>query len=120
MSKQAIKSTHTIERDENGYSTSITWTYKKYNNFSEEVQTKVIDAEGTTQDVTVNVVDEDDLVITKSITFNIPEHLRTTAVHEEPHVYEREMELQSHLIAWHNLLLETEEGQQFFAMLSTA
>ena len=95
-----ITSTYIVERNEAGESTSITWTFKKYSTSTIEVQSRIVDGDGTTEDFDVSVVNESDLIDTYTKVYAIPEDQRTTATHEEPHVHENEMAFQAAYITW--------------------
>lgn len=95
-----IKSTYTVERNEAGESTSITWTFKKYSTSTIEVQSIQVDADGNTEEFEVSVIDENDLINTYTKVYNIPEDERTTATHEEPHVHDNEMAFQAAYTTW--------------------
>lgn len=97
-------STYEITRNEAGESTSITWTFKDYSDFTTETQSKVIDADGNTSDFEVQVVNEDDLVETRTATYEIPEADRTTLSHGEshPHNHENELAFQEKYAKWWN------------------
>ena len=95
-----ITSTYIVERNEAGESTSITWTFKKYSTSTTEVQSRIVDGDGTTEDFDVSVVNESDLIDTYTKVYAIPEDQRTTATHEEPHVHENEMAFQAAYITW--------------------
>ena len=95
-----ITSTYIVERNEAGESTSITWTFKKYSTSTTEVQSRIVDADGNTEEFDVPVVSESDLIDTYTKVYAIPVDQRTTATHEEPHVHENEMEFQAAYITW--------------------
>ena len=95
-----ITSTYTVERNEAGESTSITWNFKKYSTSTIEVQSHQVDDDGTTEEFEVMVVNESDLIDTYTKVYSIPEDQRTTATHEEPHDYENEMAFQSAYQTW--------------------
>ena len=95
-----ITSTYTVERNEAGESTSITWNFKKYSTSTIEVQSHVVDADGNTEEFEVSVVNENDLIDTYTKVYSIPEDQRTTATHEEPHVHENEMAFQAAYQTW--------------------
>ena len=93
-----------IARNEAGESISITWTFKEYNNFEIQKIEKVIDAEGTKEMMDWPVVSEDDLVETRTATYNIPEADRTTLAHGEshPHNHANEIAFQEKYMKWWN------------------
>lgn len=95
-----ITSTHIVERNEAGETTSITWTFKKYSTSTIEVQSRQVDADGNTEEFEVSVASESDLIDTYTKVYSIPEDQRTTATHEEPHVYENEMAFQAAYNTW--------------------
>jgi len=96
--------TYTIERNGAGESTSITWTFKDYNNYEIQKVEKVVDAEGTKEMIDWPVLSEDDLVATRSATYNIPEADRTTLAHGEthPHNHNNEIAFQEKYKKWWN------------------
>ena len=96
--------TYTIARNEAGESTSITWTFKDYDNWTTEEVEKVVDAEGNKETFDWPVVSEDDLVEVRTVTYNIPEADRTTLAHSEthPHNHENEMAFQEKYKKWFN------------------
>ena len=117
--------THTItsyvvERDSDGYSTSITWTFKLYDNVNYQRQNVVIDAEGNTEEHLVPTVVEDNLIRTSSTTYNIPTDQRTTATHEEPHVHDNEIAFQAAYRTWADAHRESEAGQAFWNTFGAA
>lgn len=114
-----ITSTYTLTRDDDGYTTSITWTFKKYNNSTEQERT-VTDPD-TNEEITgtVRVYDEADLVDTQSVTYNIPVDQRTTATHEEPHVHDNEMAFQAAYRTWADSHKNSEAGQAFWNTFGT-
>ena len=59
-----ITSTHIVERNEAGETTSITWTFKKYSTSTIEVQSRQVDADGNTEEFEVSVASESDLIDT--------------------------------------------------------
>lgn len=95
-----ITSTHIVERNEAGETTSITWLFKKYSTSTIEVQSHIIDADGNTEEFEVSVASESDLIDTYTKVYSIPEDQRTTATHEEPHVNENEMAFQAAYNTW--------------------
>lgn len=96
--------TYEIARNEVGESTSITWTFKNYNNYEIQQVEKTVDAEGTVEAINWPVVSEDDLVETRTATYNIPEADRTTLAKGEshPHNHENEIAFQEKYIKWWN------------------
>lgn len=100
--KSWTTTTYEIARNEAGESISITWTFKDYNNYEIQQVEKKIDAEGTVQAIDWPVVSEDDLVETRTVTYNIPEADRTTLAHSEthPHNIENELAFQEKYLKW--------------------
>ena len=93
-----------IARNEAGESISITWTFKDYNNFEIVQVEKKIDADGNTETMDWPSVSEDDLVETRTVTYEIPEADRTTLAHGEthPHNHENELAFQEKYMKWWN------------------
>lgn len=96
--------TYEIERNEAGESVSITWTFKRYDNWEVQQVEKRIDADGNTELIDWPVISEDDLVGTSSATYEIPEADRTTLAHGEthPHNHENELAFQEKYMKWWN------------------
>ena len=96
--------TYEIARNEEGESTSITWTFEDYTDFTTETQSKVVDGDGNTEDFEVTVVSENDLVETRTATYEIPEADRTTLAKGEthPHNHDNEIEFQGKYTKWWN------------------
>ena len=105
---------HTLQRDSNGWTTSITWTFKRYNNVNYKKQNVVIDMDGNTEEQMMATVTEDNLIKTASVTYEIPTDQRTQATHEEPHVHENEMAFQAAYRVWADSHRESEAGKAFW------
>ena len=91
-----------IERNEEGESISITWTFKDYSNWEIQQVEKRIDADGNTAMMDWPVVNEDDLIGTMTATYVIPTEDRTTAYHADshPHNHENETAYQEKYAKW--------------------
>ena len=74
------------------------------NNFEIQSVEKTIDADGNTETMDWPVLSEDDLVETRTATYNIPEADRTTLAHGEthPHNHENEIAFQEKYMKWWN------------------
>ncbi len=94
------KMSYVVDRDSDGWTTAITWTYKLYNNVNYQKQPFVIDADGNTEEHIVPTVTEENLIKTKSTTYPIPTAERTKATHEEPHIQENEIAFQAAYQTW--------------------
>ena len=96
--------TYEIERNEAGESISITWTFKDYNDWEIQQVEKTIDADGNTEMMDWPVVSEENLVETRTATYEIPEDDRTTLSHGEshPHNHENELAFQEKYTKWWN------------------
>ena len=111
----STKATYTLVRDSDGWTTSITWTFKKYNNVEYKKQNVVIDGDGNTEERMMEILTEDNLIKTESATYAIPTDQRTQATHEEPHVHENEMAFQAAYRIWADTHRESEAGKAFWA-----
>ena len=108
------KGSYTLERDSEGYTTSITWTFKLYNNVNYQKQTVVIDGDGNTEEMILPTVTEENLIKTESATYNIPPDQRTQATHEEPHVHDNEIAFQTAYQTWASSHRESDSGKVFW------
>lgn len=109
---------YTLERDSGGWTTSITWTFKLYNNVNYQKQTIVMDADGNTEEHIVPTVIEENLIKTESATYAIPTDQRTQATHEEPHVHENEMAFQAAYRSWADSHRESDVGKAFWSLFN--
>jgi len=112
------KASYNVARDSNGYSTSITWTFKLYNNVNYKKQNVVIDGDGNTEEQLVPTVTEENLIKTESATYAIPTDQRTQATHEEPHVHENEIAFQAAYRTWADSHRESGAGKDFWSVFN--
>tara|TARA_R100001463_G_scaffold132726_1_gene193593 strand:+ start:58 stop:435 length:378 start_codon:yes stop_codon:yes gene_type:complete len=110
---------YTLERDSSGWTTSITWTFKLYNNVNYQKQTIVMDADGNTEEHIVPTVIEENLIKTESATYAIPIDQRTQATHEEPHVHENETAFQAAYRIWADTHRESDTGKEFWSIFNS-
>ena len=115
----STKATYTLERDSNGWTTSITWTFKLYNNVEYRRQNVVIDGEGNTEEHMMAILTDDNLIKTESATYAIPIDQRTQATHEEPHVHENEMAFQAAYRIWADSHRESDAGRDFWSIFNS-
>jgi len=110
---------YTLERDSNGWTTSITWIFKLYNNVNYKKQNVVIDGDGNTEEQIVPTVTEDNLLKTESVTYAIPTDQRTQATHEEPHEHNNEMAFQAAYRIWADSHRESDVGKNFWSTFNS-
>ena len=110
----AVDISSSIERDADGYTTSVTWTFKKYDNINYQYRTFTVDADGNTEDILVPTWLEENLIKTATATYEIPVDQRTTCTHEEPHDHDNEMTFQAANALWSDTWKASAEGQAFW------